>query len=104
MTISSDPNIRTAAADSGAGDTSVPADKKDVSQVATKDAFLRLLVAQIRNQNPLNPADGVQFLTQLAQFSELEQMITMRQEVEGLRDDIQAALNPAADTSVSTPA
>ncbi len=104
MTISSDPNIRTTAADSGAGDASASADNKDVSQVATKDAFLRLLVAQIRNQNPLNPADGVQFLTQLAQFSELEQMITMRQEVEGLRDDMQAALNPAADTPASTPA
>jgi flagellar basal-body rod modification protein FlgD len=103
MTISNDPNIRTAGTDSGSnGDAADPAGKKDASQVATKDAFLRLLVAQIRNQNPLNPADGVQFLTQLAQFSELEQMITMRQEVEGLRDDIQAALNPVTDTPAST--
>jgi len=34
----------------------------------TKNMFLQLLVAQIKNQDPLSPADGVQFLTQLAQF------------------------------------
>ena len=105
MTTSIDPNIRTAGAESGtAGDAAAPAGKTDISQVTSKDAFLRLLVAQIRNQNPLNPADGVQFLTQLAQFSELEQMITMRQEVEGLRGDIQAALTPAAEPPATTPA
>jgi flagellar basal-body rod modification protein FlgD len=53
-----------------------------------KDMFLKLLVAQIRNQNPLNPADGAEFLAQLAQFSELEQMIGIRGELEGLRGDL----------------
>ncbi len=60
-------------------------------QVATKEAFLKLLVAQIKNQNPLNPADGVQFLTQLAQFSELEQMMEIRADVEALRERMDAA-------------
>jgi flagellar basal-body rod modification protein FlgD len=53
-------------------------------QVVTKDAFLRLLVAQIKNQNPLNPADGIEFLTQLAQFTELEQMLEIRKQIEVL--------------------
>ncbi len=53
-------------------------------QVVTKDAFLRLLVAQIKNQNPLNPADGIEFLTQLAQFTELEQMLEIRKQLEVL--------------------
>ena len=53
-------------------------------KVVGKDDFLKLLVAQIRNQNPLNPADGVEFLTQLAQFSQLEQLINIRAELEGL--------------------
>jgi flagellar basal-body rod modification protein FlgD len=53
-----------------------------------KETFLQLLVAQIRNQNPLNPADGVQFLTQLAQFSELEQMMGIRTEIAGLREQL----------------
>jgi flagellar basal-body rod modification protein FlgD len=45
-------------------------------------------VAQIKNQNPLNPADGVQFLTQLAQFSELEQMMSIRTEIAALRQEL----------------
>ncbi len=53
-----------------------------------KDAFLQLLVAQVRNQDPLNPADGQQFLAQLAQFSELEQMIGIRSELESLHQDL----------------
>ena len=57
-----------------------PAADKSVS----RDTFLKLLVAQIRNQNPLNPADGVEFLTQLAQFSQLEQLINIRTQLEEL--------------------
>jgi flagellar basal-body rod modification protein FlgD len=60
---------------------------KDKSAV-NKETFLQLLVAQIKNQNPLSPADGVQFLTQLAQFSELEQMMGIRTEISGLRTDM----------------
>lgn len=38
-----------------------------------KDAFLNLLVTQLRNQNPLEPMDNTQFISQMAQFSSLEQ-------------------------------
>ncbi len=38
-----------------------------------KDAFLRLLVTQMENQNPLKPMDNTQFVSQMAQFSALEQ-------------------------------
>lgn len=38
-----------------------------------KDAFLNLLVTQLRNQNPLEPMDNTQFIAQMAQFSALEQ-------------------------------
>jgi flagellar hook assembly protein FlgD len=54
------------------------------SSLANKQTFLTLLVAQIKNQNPLNPADGTEFLSQLAQFSELEQLISIREEMEAL--------------------
>ena len=60
-----------------------------------KETFLQLLVAQIKNQNPLNPADGVQFLTQLAQFSELEQMMEIRNEISALRTEWTEAQKPA---------
>ena len=46
-----------------------------------KEAFLQLLVAQVKNQNPLNPTDGVQFLSQLAQFSQLEQLMGIREDL-----------------------
>jgi flagellar hook assembly protein FlgD len=56
--------------------------------VATKDAFLQLLVAQIKHQNPLSPADGVQFLSQLAQFTEMEQMLGMREDIAAIRKSL----------------
>ena len=39
-----------------------------------KDAFLKLLVAQLRYQDPTNPADGSQFLAQTAQFTVVEKL------------------------------
>ena len=60
------------------------------SNTATKENFLQLLVAQIKNQNPLNPQDGTQFLSQLSQFTEMEQMLGMRQDIAAIR----AALAP----------
>lgn len=59
----------------------------------SKDMFLQLLVAQIRNQDPLNPADGVQFLTQLAQFTQLEQTISMSTDLAAIRQDLEQTLS-----------
>jgi flagellar basal-body rod modification protein FlgD len=42
-----------------------------------KDAFFKMLVAQLRNQDPLNPMDGSAFAAQLAQFSSLEQLTNL---------------------------
>ena len=58
---------------------------------ATEQQFLQLLVAQLQNQDPLNPMDGTQFVTQLAQFSELEQMIGVNQGVQQLVTDFQGS-------------
>ena len=60
----------------------------------TTDMFLQLLVAQIKNQDPLNPSDGTQFVTQLAQFSELEQVVAIRGDL-----DSQIAASTAAATT-----
>jgi flagellar basal-body rod modification protein FlgD len=63
---------------------------KESSQV-NKEMFLQLLVAQIRNQDPLKPQDGVEFLSQLAQFTNLEQMIGIRGELEAIHGVLDAA-------------
>jgi flagellar basal-body rod modification protein FlgD len=54
--------------------------------------FLQLLVAQLKNQDPMNPTDSTQFVTQLAQFSELEQVI-------GIRGDIESQMNSTSTTT-----
>lgn len=42
---------------------------------ASRDQFLKLFVAQLENQNPLDPQDGADMVAQLAQFSSLEQQV-----------------------------
>src|SRR5580765_525225 len=54
----------------------------------TKNMFLQLLVAQIKNQDPMSPSDGVQFLGQLAQFQQLEQSMNSAQDLSAIRSDL----------------
>ena len=49
-----------------------------------KDDFLKMLIAQLKNQDPLNPLDGSNFAAQLAQFSSLEQLQNMNTKLETL--------------------
>lgn len=69
-----------AASDATSGQT---ANSKS-SSMATSDVFLQLMVTQIKNQDPLSPQDSTQFLGQLAQFSQLEQLVGIRQELTDL--------------------
>jgi flagellar basal-body rod modification protein FlgD len=49
-----------------------------------QEDFLRMLIAQLENQDPLDPQEATEFTAQLAQFSTLEQLISMRAAVEDL--------------------
>src|ERR1700754_527009 len=49
-----------------------------------QEAFLKLLVAQLQNQDPLNPQDNYEFVAQLAQFSSLEQTIGINDRLDQL--------------------
>ena len=60
--------------------------------------FLNLMMDQMKNQDPLNPTDGTQFLSQLAQFSELEQVIAIRTDIEA------QGKAPAGSEPATTPA
>lgn len=48
------------------------------------DSFLRLLTAQLRNQDPLQPIDSTQFVAQLASFSTVEQLIGTNERLDAL--------------------
>ncbi|GIX07161.1 MAG: basal-body rod modification protein FlgD [Candidatus Poribacteria bacterium] len=47
-----------------------------------RDAFMRLLITQLRHQNPLEPVDNKDFIAQLSQFSSLEQLTQLRESVD----------------------
>lgn len=56
-----------------------------------KEAFLTMLVAQLKNQDPLSPMNGDEMSAQLAQFSSLEQLTEIRDAI-GAQTDAQAAM------------
>jgi flagellar basal-body rod modification protein FlgD len=69
------------------------------SSTMGKDDFFKMMIAQLQHQDPLNPLDGTEFTAQLAQFSSLEQLTNMNEQLEilGL---YQASLNNAQSISL----
>ncbi|AZF49162.1 MULTISPECIES: flagellar hook assembly protein FlgD [unclassified Pseudomonas] len=69
----------------------------NVSKAATgdqalgKDAFLQLLVTQLKNQNPLSPQDNGAFVAQLAQFSSLEGINTLNDSVNNISSNFSSS-------------
>ena len=53
-----------------------------------KDDFLKLLVTQLKNQDPLSPVENQDFIAQMAQFSTLEQINNMGKAIDNLTDTI----------------
>ncbi|MDN6449252.1 MAG: flagellar hook assembly protein FlgD, partial [Enterobacterales bacterium] len=49
----------------------------DNSAASMNNLFMTLLVAQIQNQDPLNPTDGTEYVSQLAQLSQVQSMESM---------------------------
>ena len=75
----------------------------DKSDALGRDAFLSLLVTQLQHQNPLEPKADGEFLAQLAQFSSLENLQNIKQDIAALRSLLEAGLTletPASDGGV----
>jgi flagellar basal-body rod modification protein FlgD len=90
---------------SGSDITNPPTTANPNDQLASEDTFLTLLVAQIQNQDPTNPTDPVQFVGQLTQYSELEQLMQINSGVTNLANGSDASGSTAAGTpAASTPA
>lgn len=76
MAVSSTTDLTTALEDLTVGSTEKQVNYRGSSELG-KEEFLKLLVCQLQNQDPLNPQSDTEFISQLAQFSSLEQMTNM---------------------------
>jgi len=74
-----------------------PATVAPKGPVLGKDDFLKLLVTQLRNQDPLSPLDGAEFSAQLAQFTSVEQLIEI-----GAKLEAQASASAEAALTTQT--
>ena len=66
-------------------DYSLPDNTRKPIQSLDKDAFLRLLLEQLKNQDPMSPQDPNEFVAQMAQFSVLEQLTSLNQNMAQLK-------------------
>ena len=94
--------MNTSPINSSSGANPQPASQKTAATdpLANQNIFLQLLVAQLKYQDPQNPADGTQFITQLAQFSELSNSTQMAADLAAIR----AAVTPSPTAPSSTTA
>jgi flagellar basal-body rod modification protein FlgD len=63
-----------------------------------KNMFMKLLVAQLRHQDPMKPTDGMQFVAELAQFQQLEQAINTGQDITAIRADLGLLAHPESQS------
>jgi flagellar basal-body rod modification protein FlgD len=86
MTINAVSGMPNASATSGSQTSQSAA--PNVNDLANENTFLQLFIAQLQNQDPTSPSDPTQFVSQLAQFSDLEQTIQMNTTLTGIKTDL----------------
>ena len=77
--------------------TNTASDSSDI----TSDDFLTLLVSELKNQDPTQPTDPNQYITQLAQVNSLQQLISINQGIGTLDSAITTPSSPSTGTSGS---
>jgi flagellar basal-body rod modification protein FlgD len=95
------PTISSNAATSGATGQGSSASSNGTTAPIDKNMFMQLLVAQLRNQDPMNPSDGTQFVAQLAQFQQLEQSVNSGQDISAIRQDLDQLVAQGANGTVT---
>lgn len=61
--------------------------KKEKNDQVDKNEFITLLVTQLKNQDPLNPMENDEFAVKLAQFSQLEQLVSINEKLDNPGSD-----------------
>jgi flagellar basal-body rod modification protein FlgD len=85
---------------SGLASAAAAASPSSTSGAANEDIFLQLLVAQLKYQDPSQPASGTEFVTQLATFSQLQEDTESASDLDSILGLMQSG---AASTAASTP-
>lgn len=98
----SSPIAQTPTQSTGSTGTGSSSTNGSLDQLTNESTFLQLLVAQIQNQDPLNPTDSIQFVGQLVSFSQLEQLLSINQNTQTLAQDVAPANSTPATPSSSS--
>lgn len=93
------PHANTAASTSTGTATTAAASTNSISSQQT---FLQLLVAQLKNQDPTQPVQGTEFVTQLATFSNVEQSVAVRQDVDAISNKLLGSVPSGGTVTTST--
>lgn len=80
--------------------TSSSSSSSSSSTISTQDQFLKLLIAQLQAQDPLNPMDNSEFTTQIAQISTVQGINTLNTTVSSVLDQLDTASQLNATTLI----
>ena len=68
--------------------TNKPNENAGTDKTLGKDEFLKILIAQISNQDPMQPMEDKEFIAQMAQFTSVEQLVNMAKSMDNLAQSI----------------
>lgn len=88
----------TSAGNSGSGSASSLS-----TPAPTEQMFLQLLVAQLQHQDPTSPQDPTQFVSQLADFTQVEQTLAIRQDADSIVSTLNSSASAAQAAASSGP-
>jgi len=77
-------------------------DRSVASEGLGKDTFLKLFLTELRYQDPLTPADGKTFLTELALFSVVESVLKLTELVQEIHDRLEGSSGSPASSVVES--
>jgi len=92
----------TGASNTNSGTSNTAGSTSTSNSLATQQTFLQLLVAQLQNQDPTQPVQGTEFVTQLATFSDVEQNLAVRQDMDAISNKYLGDV-PSGGTVVTPP-